>query len=106
MFTVAQRFAKTNKVQEILEKSIFSATDDTLALRLLTFSTETSRNKILTDHSNVRPDGLRHSFMQRMRKRYVDDFDALDTSLAQADRDAFVLWAQYSEEERSVEIEF
>jgi hypothetical protein len=106
VFTVAQRFAQTNKVQEILEKSIFSATDDTFALRLLTFSTESNRNKILTDHSNVRPDGLKHSFIQRMRKRYVDDFDVLDTSLAQADRDAFVLWVQYSAEERNAEMGF
>lgn len=106
VFTVAQRFANTSKVQEVLEKSILSATDDTFALRLLTFSTESGRNKILTDHSNVRPDGLRLSFIQRMRKRYVDEFKVLDTSLAQADRDAFVLWAQYSDEERNAEIGF
>jgi len=106
VFEVAQRFAQSTKAQKVLEQAIALATDDTLALRLLTFSLKPERNKVLKDFSNVRPDALKSAFLQRMRKRYVDHFDTVESSLAQADRGAFVTWAEFSEEERQSEIGF
>jgi predicted KAP-like P-loop ATPase len=106
VFEVAQRFARSSKVQEILEGSIARASADTFALRLLTFLVNPARNKILTDFSNVRADGLRKVFAQRMRERYVEGLDKVEPSLSKADRDAFVVWCQTSEEERQAEITF
>lgn len=106
VFEVAQRFAQSDKVQSILEGAIAIASDDTFALRLLTFSLNPGRNKVLKDFSNVRPDDLKRVFVKRMRNRYVENFEHIETSLAQADRGAFVFWADFSEEERQEEIAF
>src|SRR5260370_30748089 len=106
VFEVAQRFAQSDKAQRVLEGAIAAATDDTLAFRLLTFSLNPDRNKVLKDFSNVQPQALKNSFVQRMRRRYVEDFDKVEASLAQADRSAFVLWADFSDQERQAEIGF
>lgn len=106
VFAVGQRFAQSEKVQEVLEGAISAATDDTLALRLLTFSVNPDRNKIIKDFSHVRPDDLKRIFAHRMRRRYVERFDLIEPLLAQADRGAFVFWSEFSEEEREAEIGF
>jgi KAP-like P-loop domain-containing protein len=106
VFEVAQRFAQGPKAQQVLERAIEAATDDTLALRLLTFSLNPERNKVLKDFSNVHPDVLKSVFVQRMQKLYVERFDTVETSLAQADRGAFVMWAGFSDKERQSEIGF
>lgn len=106
VFSVCQRFSQSEKAQEVLEHSISAATDDTFALRLLTFSLNPERNKIVKDFSHVRPDDLKRIFVNRMRRRYVEGFNKVEPSLSQADRDAFVIWAGFSEEERQAEVEF
>ena len=106
IFEVAQRFSQSAEVQKVLEDSILAATDDTLAFRLLTFCLAPERNKILKDFSHVRADALKKTFAQRMRRRYVERFEDLDTSLAQCDRSAFVLWAESSSEDREAEVGF
>jgi hypothetical protein len=106
VFEIAQRFAQGPKAQKVLEQAIAGATDDTFALRLLTFSLDPERNKILKDFSNVDTNALKSVFVQRMRRRYLERFDTLETSLAQADRGAFVLWTEFSDEERQAEIGF
>jgi predicted KAP-like P-loop ATPase len=106
VFTVCQRFSQSERIQEVLEDAINAATDDTLALRLLTFSVNPERNKIIKDFSHVRPDDLKRIFVNRMRRRYVEGFNKVEPSLAQADREAFVIWAGFTEEERQAEIGF
>jgi hypothetical protein len=106
VFEIAQHFSQGLEAQRVLEDSITFATDDTFAVRLLTFSTAPGRNKILRDFSHVRPDALKSAFVQRMRQRYVEHFDALEPFLAQCDRSAFVLWAENSDEDRDAEVGF
>jgi hypothetical protein len=106
VFSVGQRFARSERVQEVLEQAISAATDDTFVLRLLTFSVNPERNKIINDFSHLRPDDLKRIFVNRMRRRYVDGFSKIEPSLAQADRGAFVFWAGFSDEERQAEIGF
>jgi KAP-like P-loop domain-containing protein len=106
VFEVAQRFAQSDRAQKVLEAAIAAATDDTLALRLLTFSLAPERNKVLRDFTNVNAELLKKVFAERMRSRYVKNVEAIEDSLAQADRNAFVLWVDASEEDRQAEIGF
>ncbi len=105
VFEIAQRFAKSSKVQQVLERSITDSTDDTFALRLLSLSTQPERNKILLDFSHVNMDALKKVFVERMERRYSPE-DISEVKLAQGDRAAFMTWAKYSEKTRAVEIQF
>ncbi len=106
VFEVAQRFAKSSKVHEILERSIADSTDDTFALRILTLATDPERNKILLDFSHVNKDALKRVFAERMEHRYGPHADISEVKIAEGDRNAFVTWAKYSEKTREVEIQF
>jgi hypothetical protein len=106
VFEVAQRFSRSSKVQQILERSIADSTDDTFALRILTLSTETERNKILVDVSHVNPDALKRVFAERMERRYGPQVDISQVKITEGDRTAFVIWAQSSDKARSLEIDF
>lgn len=107
VFTIAQRFAKSSTVQRILERSISESTDDTFALRILTLGTEPGRNnQILVDFSHVNADALKRVYAERMEHRYGQSTDISKVNLTQADRNAFVVWAKYSQKTREVEIQF
>jgi hypothetical protein len=73
VLTIAQRFSKLSKVQQVLERSIADSTDDTFALRIFMLSAEKEwqeRNKILVDFSHVNPVALKRAFTERMERRY------------------------------------
>jgi KAP-like P-loop domain-containing protein len=106
IFEVAQRFVKSSKVQQVLERSIAESTDDTFALRMLTLSTEPERNKILLDFSHVNKNELTRVFAERMERRYGPHADISKVNIAEGDRSAFVVWAKSSDKSREIEIEF
>jgi hypothetical protein len=106
IFEVAQRFAKSSKAQQVLERSIADSTDDTFALRTLTLATEPERNKILLDFSHVNKEVLKRVFVERMERRYGPHADISEVKITEGDRSAFVLWAKYSDKARDAEIQF
>ena len=106
IFQAAQRFAKSSKVQQVLERSIADSTDDTFALRVLTLTTAPERNKILVDFSHVNADALIRGFVEHMERRYGPNAELLEVKIAEGDRNAFVTWTKYSEKTREVEIQF
>ena len=82
------------------------ASDDTFAVRLLTYTENKDRNKILTDFSNVNASEVRRRFMERMRQRYGPGKDIQTVSIAQGDWKAFSLWLQNSADDREIEQDF
>lgn len=106
IFEIAQRFATSSQVQRILERSLADSTDDTFALRLLTLSTVPERNKILHDFSHINMEELRKTFAERMERRYGPRADISEVKITEGDRDAFVIWAKYSEKDHDTEIHF
>lgn len=106
VFEAVQKFSKSSKAQEILVEAMRRVTDDTFAIRLLDFTKNKERNKILTNFALIDPDGLADAFMQRMRVRYGKEVDASHVLVAQVDWYAFRLWAQNSEDDKLVEQEF
>jgi hypothetical protein len=104
---IAERFSKTEKIQQILEGTIQHSTEDTFALRIfLPSTTQRERNKIILDFSHVDSDKLEEVFVERMERRYGPAADVEKIQLAQGDRIAFVIWSDHSEQSRDVEVQF
>jgi hypothetical protein len=106
VYESAQRFSESPKVQEILSGAMRRATDDTFALRLLEYTENKERNKVLTQFKYVDVQSLRAAFMERMRQRYGDGVDASSTDITKGDWWAFRKWADNSAEDQESEAEF
>jgi hypothetical protein len=87
LHAVAQRLKQRERV-EFLRDCILSATDDTMALRILTILTQQKDDsKIDVDLAELYP-----SFIARMRNRYGRDIDATNIDLSASDPWAFDYW--------------
>jgi hypothetical protein len=106
VFTVAQSLAAGPKVQRVLLGAINRASADTFAVRLLAFTEDRSRNRILTNFSHVDVSGLKKAFVERMRERYQISGDGVDFNIARIDWLAFRRWVQNSDDDRRLEQEF
>jgi KAP family P-loop domain len=106
VFRAAQKLASTSTAQQVLEGAMSRASDDTFALRLLEFTENRDRNKVLTDFSNINAGAVREGFMARMRQRYGSGKDIQGVNIRQADWSAFRLWAGNSADDGDMEREF
>jgi hypothetical protein len=106
VFVAAQKLSGSSKAQEILEGAMARATDDTFAKRLLEFIQDRTRNKILTDFSNIDTDKVKHSFLERMRRRYGPSADINHVDIMKGDWWAFRIWSENSPEDAKMEQEF
>jgi hypothetical protein len=106
VFSAAQHQASTIVGQRILTESMLRNTDDTFAKRLLEYSEDKSRNKVLTDFSNIQAGSVRGAFIQRMNARYGPARDADEVNLTRGDWWAFRIWAQSSKEQQAIEQDF
>src|SRR5262249_44942009 len=91
VYEAAQKTSSTSKGEAILVQSMMEATDDTFATRLLEFTEDKDRNKVLTNFSHIDPQLVRKAFLDRMRSRYGKTVDALHVSILQGDWRAFRL---------------
>ncbi len=69
------------------------------------YTANSDRNKVLTNFSNVKVDGVKAAFMERMRRRYSPQ-TIQNVNIAQGDSRAFGYWANNSDEDRHIEQEF
>jgi KAP family P-loop domain len=106
VFESAQRFSSSAKVQQILTGAMERATDDTFALRLLEYTENRDRNKILTHYKFIDTANLGAAFIERMRKLYGRKVDANLVDISTGDTHAFLRWINNSDEDRGIEIEF
>jgi hypothetical protein len=105
VFSAAQKVSATSDAQQVLEGAMARASDDTFAYRLVEYTANPDRNKVLTNFSNVKADGVKAAFTERMRKRYsLQDIQAVD--IARGDWRAFQFWANNSDADRVIEQEF
>src|SRR5262249_1333965 len=86
--------------QRILEGAVLRAADDTFARRILEYTRDKERNKVLTNFSNVDAKAVERAFMRRMRDRYGSQVPIETVEIAQGDWWAFRLWAENSEDDR------
>ena len=103
VFTAAQKVSASPAVQQVLSGAMTRATDDTFAARLVQFTENKDRNKVLTDFSHVNVEDLKHVFVERMRQRYGPSVNIQQVSIAQGDWWAFRLWADSSAEDTEIE---
>ncbi|MFZ3331857.1 MAG: P-loop NTPase fold protein, partial [Candidatus Acidiferrales bacterium] len=102
VFSAAQKVSATPGAQRILEGAMVRASDDTFAYRIVEYTANSDRNKVLTNFSNVKVDAVKAAFMERMRKRYSPQ-DIQTVNIAQGDWRSFGFWANNSDEDRSIE---
>jgi hypothetical protein len=105
VFSAAQKVSATSGAQRILEGAMARASDDTFAYRIVEYTANRDRNKVLTNFSNVNADGVKAAFMERMRKRYSPQ-DIQTVNIEQTDWRAVGFWASNSDEDRGIEQEF
>jgi hypothetical protein len=105
VFSAAQKVSATPGAQRILEGAMARASDDTFAFRIVEYTANSDRNKVLTNFSNVNVDSVKAAFMERMRKRYSPQ-DIQTVNIALGDWRAFQLWASNSDADRVIEQEF
>lgn len=103
VFIVAQKLSSTPNVQRVLEGAMTLASDDTFALRLLGFTEDRTRNKILTNFAHVDTGALKRVFIERMRKRYGPTREIQEVNIAYGDWQAFRKWADDSPEDCEME---
>jgi hypothetical protein len=106
VFAIAQKLSTTAVAQRVLEGSIADSSDDTFALKLWQFTENPSRNKILTNLSNISATAIKRAFIKRMRERYGPTVDVQSVNLKQADWLAFGVWLDESMEDRRCERKF
>jgi hypothetical protein len=106
VFESAERSSQSPKAQEVLEGAMNRSTDDTFALRLLEYTENRDRNKILTNFKYIDPSGLKTAFMERMRRRYGNGVDPGQVDISTGDWYAFQKWAGNSNEDRETERNF
>ena len=103
IFTLANRFAKTPKIQELLARAIKTASSDSFAADILRFSEEPRENPLVTDWTNIDVDALKATFAQRMRERYrPNDENPFDYKRERIS--AFGTWTKLGPEERLQEV--
>jgi len=86
-----------------LSQCIRQATDDTMALRILTDFTSAKKSGVDLEVSEPE---LKPSFIERMRSRYGEHVDAANCDLKTSDQQAFGLWGTFGAEERKIQREF
>ncbi len=86
---IAQRFSQTERVA-FLQDCILNASDDTMALRILTILTQQKGDSNI----GVSTGELYASFATRMRKRYGRDVDAANFDLSASDPWALDYWGR------------
>lgn len=96
VYEAAQKESSSPKGQAILVGAMNRATDDTFAIRLLEFTEDRDRNKILINFSHIDPQRVRTAFLERMRNRYAKTVDAHQVGISQGDWRAFRFWAENS----------
>lgn len=106
VFTAAQKLSATPTAQRVLETAMALASDDTFALRILEFTGNRDRNKVLTNFSNIEAGAVKEAFMARMRRRYGPDRPVEEVGVRQGDWRAFQVWAQESANDREMELDF
>jgi hypothetical protein len=95
---------KQRALNIVLEGAMVRISDDTFAKRLLEFTVDKDRNKVLTNFSNVNADNVKTAFMDRMRRRYSQDIQ--NVNIALGDWFAFNIWVRNSEQDREIERDF
>lgn len=103
VFLAAQKLSASAMAQQILENAMLRATDDTFAKRLLEFTQNRDRNRVLTDFSNIDPNKVKEAFIERMRRRYGPDMDIKHVDISKGDWWAFRLWAEHSDADATIE---
>ena len=88
-----------------MEAAIACASDDTFAVRILEYTEDRTRNKILTDFSNIDVAAIKRVFVERMGKRYADS-DIKTVNITHGDWYAFRRWVENSDDDRKIEQEF
>jgi len=106
VFIAAQKLSATSAAQQALEGAMERATDDTFAKRLLEYTQNRDRNKVLTNFANVDPERLKRSFIDRMIRRYGPSANINQVDIAKGDWQAFRFWADNSGADRAIEQEF
>ncbi len=106
VFESAQRFSQRPKAQEVLVGAMKRSADDTFAFRLLEYTENRDRNKILTNFQYVDPPDLKKAFIERMRHRYGRGTDPGGADLSTGDWYAFLKWAGNSDEDAESERDF
>ena len=106
VFIAAQKVSKTSAAQRILEGAMARATDDTFAKRLLEYTQDANRNRVLTDFSNVNPSKIKGAFIERMRRRYGPGVDINEVDITKGDWSAFRTWVDNSPEDTRLEQDF
>ncbi len=106
VFIVAQKLSATSAAQRVLEGVMERATDDTFAKRLLEYTQNRDRNKILTNFENVDADRLKHALIDRMIRRYGPGVDINHVDITKGDWQAFLMWADNSDADRTIQQEF
>ena len=106
VFIAAQKLSRTSAAQRVLEGAMEHATDDTFAKRLLEYTQNRDRNKILTDFANVDPDRLKRAYIDRMIRRYGPSADINQVDITKGDWLAFRFWTDNSDADRAIEQEF
>lgn len=106
VFIASQKVSKTSAAQRILEGAMERATDDTFAKRLLEYTQDANRNRVLTDFSNVNPAKIKDAFIERMRCRYGAGVDVNEVDITKGDWLAFRIWADNSPEDTRLEQDF
>jgi hypothetical protein len=106
VFAAAQVFSSTPKAQSILVGAMTRTTDDTFAMRLLEFTENRDRNKILTKFDYIDPKIVRATFIARMIDRYGMNADPTRASITQCDWRAFQTWVLNSPQDKETEREF
>jgi hypothetical protein len=104
VFIAAQKVS-TSHPQRVLEGAMACASDDTFAVRILEYTEDRTRNKILTDFSNIEVAAIKRVFVERMRKRYADS-DIKTVNITHGDWYAFRRWVENSDDDRKIEQEF
>ena len=99
IFSVAKRFAESQKVQRFFEKVVSCASSDAFAAEILWYCVNREKQQILVHWENVDPNKLRSCFHKRMKQKYhpggpVSAFD----SDKQEVLPAFFEWVRCGEE--------
>lgn len=99
VFESAQKLATKPAAQGVLEGSMERAKDDTFAARLLEYTEDRERNKVLTDFSHIDPAKVREAFMRRMRKQYGQSDSSTTANIAHGDWRAFREWVNNNDQD-------
>jgi hypothetical protein len=106
VFIAAQKLSSSSMAQQILENAMIRTTDDTFAKRLLEFTQNKDRNRVLTDFSHIDTDKVKGAFVDRMRRRYGPTVEASQVDITKGDWWAFRFWTDNSADDAKIEQEF